>query len=484
MKRIVIVCMLAVVLCLTLAGCNQPEAVQYSVQFDSNGGSEVSSVSVEENSLLTKPTDPTRDGYKFIGWFVDSQFEKQWMFDVDKVQSDMTLFAKWEEVKVETFTVTFDSCGGSYVAALRNVPKYSKIAEPIYPTLYGFKFMGWFVDSEYNTAWDFASDAVSSDMILYAKWVRNENVASKLVEWSDPATIMNDWLPVGNVVLHSEGACLEVEREGAISMLRNRIIVPDNRTYFTFSVRKFVRETTQDKDPQVYLKVNGTIIKPEGMQEDFISPTSDAYVSGLYNLESYSGQEVVVEIYSTVGEHAAINTMMLCGGASDRLIPTLPLYMYDIEALEAYEPSDFNKTQIFDEWKHSGSVVLLPEGTSLSVHKENPLGSTPESAIYAKFDIDNSRRYLHISARTFFGQNLGEDGNGYPPEMMVYVVDADGNISLIGTKLIDSEAELTLHIDLADYIGQEITIIIGSGRGGHCAISYIELNTKGGGLTE
>lgn len=481
MKRLLVICMLFIVIGV-LAGCDS-STTQYSVRFDSNGGTEISAVSVPEGSLLSEPDRPIRNGYYFVGWYSDSEFQNAWDFARDKVQSDLTLFAKWEEIATSTHTVTFDSCGGSYVAALRDVPKFTKIAEPAEPTLYGFEFAGWFKDAACTSQWDFSFDVVGDNITLYAKWVRDENIVSELVEWNEPSVIIKDWVAVGQVELHPEGACLEVERQGLISMLRNRIAVPYDRTHFTLSVRKFVRETAQNKDPRIYVAVNGNIIRAEGEDQDYVSPDSDAYLSALYNLEDYGGQEVLIEVYSTEGEHAAIGQMMLCGALSDRLISTLPLYKYHLDALEAYEPLDYNKTQIFDEWQHCGSVVQLLEGTSLSVNKENPPGSLPESAVYAKFEIDDSKRYLHITARTFFGQNLGEDGNGYPPEMMVYVANSDGEVELIGTKLIDSEAEQTLHLDLSDYLGQEITIIIGSGRGGHCAISYIELNNKGGGLT-
>ena len=481
MKRIIAVIILVVVLGLGLIACDKsPE--QYSVQFDSDGGTEISAIEVSADSLLSEPNRPVKSGYIFVGWYFDENFLTPWDFSVDRVQSDMTLYAKWEELKTTKHTVTFDSCGGSYVATLRDVPRYTKISEPDAPTAYGFIFSGWFKDPDYETQWDFSFDVVSENITLYAKWIRNEEVASELAEWSDPSVIMKDWIAVGSVELHPEGACLEVKQPGSVSKLKNRITVPENRTFFTLSVRKFVREDAQNKDPKVYLTANGNIVRPEGYEQDYVSPDSDEYVTAWYDLGAFGGGEVVIEVYSTTGEHAAINRMTLCGALSDRLISSLPLYAYDLDALDVYEPLDYSKTQIFDEWKHCGSVVQLSEGTSLSVQKENPLGSLPESAVYAKFAIDDSDKYLHVSTRTFFGQNLGEDGNGYPPEMMVYVVDSEGQVELVGTKLIDSETELTLHVDLSDYLGQEITVIIGSGRGGHCALSYIELNNKGGGI--
>lgn len=66
---------------------------KYTVKFDSNGGTSVKSVSVEKNKTVTKPTDPTRDGYTFIGWYNGES-----LFDFSsKITKNITLTAKWEK---------------------------------------------------------------------------------------------------------------------------------------------------------------------------------------------------------------------------------------------------------------------------------------------------------------------------------------------------------------------------------------------------
>src|SRR5690554_7739405 len=53
---------------------------EYTVTFDSNGGSEVASVVVEEGSKVDEPSEPTRLGYDFIEWQLDGD-----KFDFDTV---------------------------------------------------------------------------------------------------------------------------------------------------------------------------------------------------------------------------------------------------------------------------------------------------------------------------------------------------------------------------------------------------------------
>ena len=72
-------------------------------------------------------------------------------------------------VDPDIFTVSFNTDGGSTVNS-QNVPDGSLVTEPADPTKDGYTFGGWYSDSELTTAWDFADDTVTGNMILYAKW--------------------------------------------------------------------------------------------------------------------------------------------------------------------------------------------------------------------------------------------------------------------------------------------------------------------------
>ena len=73
----------------------------------------------------------------------------------------------------KTFTVTFDSNGGSKVAS-QTVKEGEKVAKPANPTLSGYTFEGWFVDKALKTAYDF-NTPVTSDITLYASWDRRSS---------------------------------------------------------------------------------------------------------------------------------------------------------------------------------------------------------------------------------------------------------------------------------------------------------------------
>ena len=146
-----------------------PSVVNYTVAFDSQGGSAVASQTVTAGGKAAKPGDPTRSGYNFGGWYRDSDCTTAWSFDTDTVTGDVTLYAKWTEPLPDICTVAFDSQGGSAVPS-QTVTAGGKAAKPGDPTRSGYNFGGWYQESDCTTAWSFDADTVTGDITLYAKW--------------------------------------------------------------------------------------------------------------------------------------------------------------------------------------------------------------------------------------------------------------------------------------------------------------------------
>jgi len=68
-----------------------------------------------------------------------------------------------------TFTVKFNSMGGSAVPEQTTTPG-GKVSRPNDPTRTDYTFAGWYTDNTCTSAWNFASDIVTGNMTLYAKW--------------------------------------------------------------------------------------------------------------------------------------------------------------------------------------------------------------------------------------------------------------------------------------------------------------------------
>lgn len=160
-KRILSMFIVAMAL-FVLAACGTKT---YKVTFDSDGGSAVAAVKVEEGKKVTEPDEPTKDDFAFVEWQLDGV-----AYDFDaKVTKDITLKAKWEAadaVEPEvTYKVTFDAAGGSAVDAV-DVVEDTAVAVPKEPTKEGFVFVEWRLDDE---AYDF-SKKVTDDVTLVAAW--------------------------------------------------------------------------------------------------------------------------------------------------------------------------------------------------------------------------------------------------------------------------------------------------------------------------
>ena len=71
---------------------------EFTVTFNSNGGTEVASITVTSGSTIEAPTNPTKEGYAFAGWYKDKEtFNDMFIFgtDGDKITEDITLYASW-----------------------------------------------------------------------------------------------------------------------------------------------------------------------------------------------------------------------------------------------------------------------------------------------------------------------------------------------------------------------------------------------------
>lgn len=144
---------------------NTPVAKKHTVTFDSGKGSKVDSQTVKEGDPVSKPDNPTREGYTFNGWLLGGD-----PYDfTTPVMQDLTLTASWTKNK-STYTVKFDLNGGDGNIADQKVKEGSTIDRPDNPTREGYTFMGWqYEDSDWNFL-----NTVTSNMTLTAQWKRNE----------------------------------------------------------------------------------------------------------------------------------------------------------------------------------------------------------------------------------------------------------------------------------------------------------------------
>lgn len=80
-------------------GGGSSSSSDYTIRFDSNGGSKINSQSVDRNDTVREPKDPVKEGYMFVGWYTDKKLKgAPYDFD-DPVRKSFTLYAKWEKAE-------------------------------------------------------------------------------------------------------------------------------------------------------------------------------------------------------------------------------------------------------------------------------------------------------------------------------------------------------------------------------------------------
>ena len=145
----------------------------YTVTFDQNyTGGASSNVTQTYDDNYRLPSEPTRSGYTFLGWFTDKTGGSQ-ITSSTKFQSTSghTLYAHWA---VNSYTVTFNANGGSCSTASKSVTFDAAYGDLPTPTRTGYTFGGWYLTaSGDNQVTSSTLVATANDHTLFAQWTPN-----------------------------------------------------------------------------------------------------------------------------------------------------------------------------------------------------------------------------------------------------------------------------------------------------------------------
>ena len=190
----------------------QWRAITFKVAFNKNAkdakGTMAAQTFTYDKAQAIKKNAFTRVGYTFYGWNTKADGKGTKYVDAAKVKNltsksgaTVTLYAQW---KVKTYTVTFESNGGSKVKA-QKVTHGKKATKPANPKRKDYAFLGWYTDKKLTKAYNFTT-AVTANRKLYAKWECAPTVVSAFVEGTG-------WLPgVSNgAVAGTTGRSIRIE---------------------------------------------------------------------------------------------------------------------------------------------------------------------------------------------------------------------------------------------------------------------------------
>ena len=147
----------------------------YKITLNTNGGTinsgEVSSYKLGEGAIL--PTNVTKTGYTFEGWYTNSNFSGSRVTSIGITETgDKTYYAKWT---ANTYTVTLNKNGGTINSGNITSYTYGRGATlPTNVTKTGYTFGGWYTNSNFSGSRVTSIGATETgNKTYYAKWTAN-----------------------------------------------------------------------------------------------------------------------------------------------------------------------------------------------------------------------------------------------------------------------------------------------------------------------
>lgn len=146
------------------------------VSFNLNGGTgSFPALSITRGTSLTLVTQPTKDGFTFEGWYLEASF--QTLYTNQVINENTTLYAKWEAIVITTVNISFDLQGGQGTFPNQTIQIGLHAQRPQQtPTKEGFIFRGWYPSLTSSQPFDFETQVIYGDTIIYALWDIDQTV--------------------------------------------------------------------------------------------------------------------------------------------------------------------------------------------------------------------------------------------------------------------------------------------------------------------
>ena len=194
----------------------EPEKYTYTLTYNANGGSgapekqEVKDTTETSNTFTVSNQEPTREGYKFLGWSTsnatDATVNVGETVTVTKDEPSKTIYAVWQQ-NTYTYTLTYDANGGSGAPDKQEVKDSTDASmnftvSSTKPSRDGYTFLGWATTKDATTSDVGETVTVTKDApskTIYAVWKQNtytvkfesnggSTVADQKVNYNDKAT--------------------------------------------------------------------------------------------------------------------------------------------------------------------------------------------------------------------------------------------------------------------------------------------------------
>ncbi len=250
---------------------------EYTITFDTNGGTEISSIIATNDSDITWPNDPEKANYIFDGWFVDENYTEEYLNFSTMPNGDVTLYAKWT---ANQYTISFDTDGGSVVADITQ-DFGTAVTAPTDPTQAGYTFAGWYTEIELTNLYRFTT-MPSEDVTLYAKFVSlppviTPNTTEYIIEASDVPIDFKDYFMFSDDYTDSDDLIISITYDD--NFYTGSYITPDYLGDLNVSVSVVDEDGNTTTEVFVFTIVDTTapVYYQYGIEEEVILTESNVF---------------------------------------------------------------------------------------------------------------------------------------------------------------------------------------------------------------
>jgi len=403
-----------------LFSCNPTADTKFKVTFDTNGGSKIDPQEVKFNGLVTKPTNPTKEGYTFVDWYTENTFKTVYDFNTP-VKSSFTLYAKYDTNPTQ-YTVTFNTNGGTEIPS-QTINEGSLVKKPDDPTKIGFLFSCWCTDDTLKTEYDF-NTPVTSSFTLYAKY---NPVTTYIVTFNSNG---GSSVPSQTV---NEGTCATMPK----------IPTKDNSLfegwYLNDNLFDFTTKITADIELKAhwgnYVEHITSVTPKDGAAYDVRNDDIKDFTDNFE--KEYSAK------YKSKGDHFKNNPLRLSWTADD----TYDSYIVDIstdKTFKTYESYSTVSTSVAIENVYTDTTYYW----QVSCYKNCTVSSSGK--IYS-VHVENAPRLLNVDSITNIRDIGGKRvGNKRVKQGMVYRSARLDDISAKGKQIMKDKLDIKTELELRD----------------------------------
>ena len=213
--------------------------------------------SVRENAKPISPEKPKKEGFTFVGWYTDIEFENIWDFENGIISHDLLLYACFIKDTVY-YNINFYTYTDQGILSTKT-EEDSKIQIPENIEKENHIFAGWYLEDSLINEWDYENDNINEDISLFAKWQTtsedfvyyfygegNAYVISNYIG-EEPIVVINEELygkpitKIGKEAFKDNNNLIEIDLSENLKAINDSafwgctklksIILPDNITY-------------------------------------------------------------------------------------------------------------------------------------------------------------------------------------------------------------------------------------------------------------